>query len=100
MFDIGLGELALIALLALVIAGPERLPGIMRGLGRFAARARSVAAALRTELEREVGSEESRDRQSTSNAADDSSVDDSSADYSGNAEDSKQERVDKEGRDD
>lgn len=57
MFDIGLSELALIAVLALVIAGPERLPGIMRGMGRFAARARSVASALRAELEREVGSD-------------------------------------------
>lgn len=54
MFDIGFGELALIAVLALVIAGPERLPGIMRTLGRLAGRARAVAGALRTELEREV----------------------------------------------
>lgn len=54
MFDIGFGELALIAVLALIIAGPERLPGIMRTLGRLAGRARAVAGALRTELEREV----------------------------------------------
>ena len=54
MFDIGFSELALIAVLALVIAGPERLPGIMRGLGRFAGRARDVYAAMRSELEREV----------------------------------------------
>lgn len=54
MFDIGFSELALIAILALLIAGPERLPGIMRGLGRIAGRARSVYAAMRTELEREV----------------------------------------------
>ncbi|MDX1442428.1 MAG: Sec-independent protein translocase protein TatB [Gammaproteobacteria bacterium] len=54
MFDIGFSELALIAVLALVIAGPERLPGIMRGLGRFAGRARDVYAAMRSELEKEV----------------------------------------------
>lgn len=54
MFDIGFSELALIAILALLIAGPERLPGIMRGLGRLAGHARSVYAAMRTELEREV----------------------------------------------
>lgn len=54
MFDIGFSELALIAVLALIIAGPERLPGIMRGLGRFAGRARDVYAAMRSELEKEV----------------------------------------------
>lgn len=58
MFDIGFTELALIAVLALVIAGPERLPGIMRTLGRFAGRARATFAAVRTELEREVDHEE------------------------------------------
>ena len=58
MFDVGFTELALIAVLALVIAGPERLPGIMRTLGRFAGRARATFAAVRTELEREVDREE------------------------------------------
>lgn len=54
MFDIGFSELALIAVLALIIAGPERLPGIMRGLGRFVGRARDVYAAMRSELEKEI----------------------------------------------
>lgn len=58
MFDVGFTELALIAVLALVIAGPERLPGIMRTLGRFTGRARATFAAVRTELEREVDREE------------------------------------------
>ncbi|MDX1455405.1 MAG: Sec-independent protein translocase protein TatB [Gammaproteobacteria bacterium] len=62
MFDVGFSELALLAILALVIAGPERLPGIMRGLGRLAARARSMTAAIRTELEREVDSAERGER--------------------------------------
>lgn len=54
MFDVGFSELVLIGVLALVIAGPERLPGIMRTLGRFAGRARASVAAIRDELEREV----------------------------------------------
>lgn len=58
MFDVGFSELALIAVLALIIAGPERLPGIMRTLGRFAGRAKATFAAVRTELEREVEREE------------------------------------------
>lgn len=54
MFDVGFTELAVIGLLALIIAGPERLPGIMRTLGRFAGRAKATFAAVRAELEREV----------------------------------------------
>jgi len=54
MFDVGFSELVLLALLALIIAGPERLPAIMRTLGRLAGRAKATVAALRTELEREV----------------------------------------------
>lgn len=54
MFDVGFSELVLIGVLALIVAGPERLPGIMRTLGRFAGRARASVAAIRDELEREV----------------------------------------------
>lgn len=62
MFDVGFSELLLIGVLALVIAGPERLPGIMRTLGRFAGRARATVAAVRSELEREIDLEESARR--------------------------------------
>lgn len=57
MFDVGFAELVLIGVLALVIAGPERLPGIMRTLGRLAGRAKATFAAVRNELEREVDRE-------------------------------------------
>lgn len=54
MFDVGFSELVLIAVLALIVAGPERLPGIMRTMGRVAGRAKASLAAVRAELEREV----------------------------------------------
>jgi len=57
-FDVGFSELVLIGMLALIIAGPERLPGIMRTLGRFAGRAKATFAAVRSELEREVERDE------------------------------------------
>ncbi len=63
MFDVGFSELVLIAVLALVIAGPERLPGIMRTLGRFAGRAKATLATVRSELEREVEREEKSARE-------------------------------------
>ncbi len=64
MFDVGFSELVLIGVLALIIAGPERLPGIMRTLGRFAGRARASVAAIRNELEREVDQAEKAGRES------------------------------------
>ena len=36
MFNIGIGELVFVALLALIILGPERLPPLMRQLGEYA----------------------------------------------------------------
>ena len=60
MFDVGFSELVLLAVLALIIAGPERLPTIMRTLGRLAGRAKATVAVLRTELEREVDKSEQR----------------------------------------
>lgn len=58
MFDVGFSELVLIGVLALIVAGPERLPGIMRTLGRYAGRAKASLAAVKSELEREVDREE------------------------------------------
>lgn len=73
MFDIGFSELVLIGVLALVIAGPERLPGIMRTLGRMAGRARAMIQSLQTELEREMESSDAGQEQ-RENRADKSDV--------------------------
>lgn len=54
MFEFGFWELVLILVLVLVVAGPERLPGIVRTLGRWAGRAKALAGQLKTEFEREV----------------------------------------------
>lgn len=42
MFNIGMGELIFIVLLALVVVGPERLPKIMREFGRIVRQIRLV----------------------------------------------------------
>lgn len=54
MFDIGFWELALIAIIALLVLGPERLPGAARTAGRLIARAKRVVGNLRSEIEREL----------------------------------------------
>lgn len=60
MFDIGFLELALIAVLALVVLGPERLPGAARSVGKFVSRARTLARSLQTQLREEMEREESK----------------------------------------
>ena len=49
----GVWEIALIALVILLVAGPKRLPEIMRTLGSWAGQARNLARGMQSELERE-----------------------------------------------
>lgn len=60
MFDIGFGELLLIAVVALVVLGPERLPGAARTLGALLRRARDGWNSVRSEVEREMQTDELR----------------------------------------
>jgi sec-independent protein translocase protein TatB len=53
-------ELALIFVLALVVFGPERLPGVARTVGLWIGRARAVVRNLSEQLERELAAEEMR----------------------------------------
>jgi sec-independent protein translocase protein TatB len=57
MFDIGLGELAVIALVAVLVLGPERLPEFAAQAGRFVRRMKGYADVARDELRRELGPE-------------------------------------------
>ncbi|MDH5822053.1 Sec-independent protein translocase protein TatB [Luteimonas sp. RD2P54] len=58
MFDIGFSELFLIAVVALVVLGPERLPRAARFAGLWVRRARAQWHSVRSELERELAAEE------------------------------------------
>ena len=42
MFDIGLGEILVLGLLALLVFGPDRLPGAASSAGKFVAKARET----------------------------------------------------------
>jgi sec-independent protein translocase protein TatB len=68
MFEVGFTEIVLILGLALLVLGPEKLPGLAQKVGRWTGRARSMARQLRTQLEQEVTLDElsrSRPMQST-----------------------------------
>ncbi|HCJ28831.1 MAG TPA: twin-arginine translocase subunit TatB [Pseudomonas sp.] len=60
MFDIGFTELLLIGLVALVVLGPERLPGAVRTAGLWIGRAKRSFANIKAEVEREIGADEIR----------------------------------------
>jgi sec-independent protein translocase protein TatB len=60
MFDIGFPELLIVALVLLLVVGPERLPEVLRTVGRVVGSARRSFDTLKAELEREVGADELR----------------------------------------
>ena len=57
MFDVGLLELAVIALVAVIVLGPDRLPDLARQAAQLLHRARQLAHGARDELRNELGPE-------------------------------------------
>ena len=57
MFDIGTGELLALAVLALLVLGPEKLPRYAAEAARFLRQVRSLASDARAEVRRELGPE-------------------------------------------
>lgn len=53
MFNVGSGELILIAVVALLVLGPKRLPELARGLGKFLREFRRQTDEVRGVVERE-----------------------------------------------
>jgi len=56
--DIGIGEILLILIVALIIWGPKRIPEIGRGMGKILRAFRKVSFDLTSELTKEVGGDE------------------------------------------
>ena len=54
MFDVGFAELFLLALIGLLVIGPERLPRVARTLGGLVRKARTSWFALRRSIESEL----------------------------------------------
>ena len=53
MFDVGFWEILLILILALVVIGPERLPGAARTLGLWVGKGRRYIEGVKSEVEQE-----------------------------------------------
>lgn len=60
MFDVGFWELLVIGVVALLVFGPEKLPGLARTAGFWVGKARRQFTQLRSELERELAMDDLR----------------------------------------
>jgi sec-independent protein translocase protein TatB len=61
MFDMGFTEMMLIGIVALVIIGPERLPGVARTAGKYFSRLRNFMMNVRADVESELKADELRE---------------------------------------
>src|SRR5262249_6600440 len=64
MFDIGFSELLVIAVVALIVIGPERLPKVARTLGHLFGRMQRYVNDVKADISREMELEELRKLQS------------------------------------
>lgn len=60
MFDVGFSELCMVALVALLVIGPERLPKVARLTGFWLGKTRNMIASVKAEINAELQAEEMR----------------------------------------
>jgi len=60
MFDIGFWELAIIGVVALIVIGPDKLPGVARTAGKWVGRTRRFVNQVKTDIDREIKQDELR----------------------------------------
>ncbi|TMG74506.1 MAG: Sec-independent protein translocase subunit TatB [Betaproteobacteria bacterium] len=65
MFDVGFSELMVIAVVALIVIGPERLPRVARTLGHLFGRLQRYVNDVKADINREIELEELRKFRST-----------------------------------
>ncbi len=54
MFDIGFWEMAFIGIIALVVIGPERLPGVAHKVGMWVGKSRRMLSEVMTDVKKEI----------------------------------------------
>ena len=60
MFDVGFWEICLIALVSLLVIGPEKLPKVARIAGFWVGKTQSVVRSVKAEIQEELYAEELR----------------------------------------
>jgi len=54
MFDIGFWEIALIGVIALLVIGPEKLPGVARNVGAWVGKGKRLVGSVQADINREL----------------------------------------------
>lgn len=60
MFDVAFSEILVIAVVALIVIGPEKLPKVARTLGLLTGRLQRYVASVKADIDREMRMEELR----------------------------------------
>ncbi|MEO5573765.1 MAG: Sec-independent protein translocase protein TatB [Gammaproteobacteria bacterium] len=60
MFDVSFTELALVGIVALLVVGPQKLPGLARSAGVWIGKTRRMIASVKAEVDRELKTDELR----------------------------------------
>jgi sec-independent protein translocase protein TatB len=60
MFEVGFSEICMVALVALLVIGPERLPKVARMAGFWIAKSKRMVASVKQEIHEELQAEELR----------------------------------------
>lgn len=58
MFDIGFSELVLIAIVALLVIGPDRLPKVARTAGLWVGKMRGFVSSVKSDIDHELAADE------------------------------------------
>ena len=58
MFDVGFWELMLIGIVALVVIGPERLPGVAKTAGKWLGKGKRMLSDVKAEIDQEIKADE------------------------------------------
>ena len=60
MFDVGFAELLLISIIALIVIGPDKLPGAARTAGKYIGKLKRSVNSIQQEVKRELDADELR----------------------------------------
>lgn len=75
MFDVGFSELFMIMVIALIVIGPERLPGVAKKVGRYIGKAKRTFENVKREVQSELETEELNKRLAENNILHDTKKD-------------------------
>jgi sec-independent protein translocase protein TatB len=58
MFDVGIWEISLILIIALIVVGPDRLPTLATTVGRWVGKIRRMAQSVQRDIDRSIALED------------------------------------------